>query len=620
MVLYAAVVALVAFGLSYETIIVNDGQIYWEMSRAFASRGDYEVHNGLHLVQSPELWINHTVYRAGRLYAKYPPLYSVVAALPYRAFGLRGLYALNGLFLGSSVVTFYALARRMMNERRALCAALGLPFCAALFSYALWELPHLVSEGFLLAGLLAWESAVRGRGRSATVSGILAGLCFGLSVGVRVQNLLSTAIALTLGALYARDRARTAIAMSLPFGLCVAAMGVANSQRFGSPNPFSYGPPGLIGSPAYLETSAYIQQPHFLMTWAWIGALALTALFWPRLERKARIGALGLAIALLFAVPQLRNTVVHLASTASSLLLNATFASTGWFDTADTGYYIEKALLGCAPVVVLGLIAIGSQAVRPSRPILQVASGMVLITLLFLSVRNPNPHTDSSAMGPFSFTPRYLVDVTPLLYLMAWERSKDVAFRSSHVAIGAAVAIALTLYFVFTGPEDRPLSKQAILLCLPIALAVALAVAQLSYERTKKRSWNDAASLTFMLCLAFGIASTLGEDTMAMTDLGAFGDRWHRKIDAALPDRAVLVGDAHAKDSAYYTRAHKDVIVVDASADLGASLLDTLQAIRRAGYPIYYFGSGRTKYPQLAIAYDEVQVTTNPDMWRLDPK
>lgn len=618
---FSTALAALCFATTREEIIVNDGEIYWEMARSFWERGDFEVPNDLDVINSPELWINHTVLRHGKLYAKYPPLFSVLAALPYRALGLRGLYALNAVSLCATTLAYYALASRLMRPMRAFVSALGLPIFAALLSYAMWEMPHMLSAALLIAGLVCWDSSVRAEGRPALWWALAGGLAFGLCMGVRVQNLFPVVAALGLAWRRARSRYRTTIGLLAPVAGCAAAMTVANHQRFGQLTPFSYGPPNFIGSPVYAETSAHLLEPHFLLTFAWLGCGAALAFRRSLLRRRTGHILVALLTVVALATPPIRTTLLQMAGTVTSLTLNATVCGTGWFDPELTAGYVEKALLGCTPLLVIGLLTLPRHFARAKEPALQAITWIILVTFLFMATRDPDPRSERGAMGAFSFTPRYLFDLMPLLYLLTWEGSQSLRIRTWQVATGAAFGLACLAYFVLVGPQDTLQSKQAVILCLPVGLAAALALAYLWNELEENAVCAQLAlGLTFCLCLFYGAASTIGEDCMALRHLAAGTNRWQLAVDAVLPARAVVVGYSHARDSVYYTRKNKHVTLVDASADGGERLLETLRAFRKRGIAIYYFGYGLDKYEQLASEYWYVMVTSDPMMWRLDPK
>src|SRR5580698_6055226 len=155
---YAGVFAAIAFALTRPVLLVNDGQMYFEMARSMR-HGTLEFYNGLDLVDSPELWMQNAVKRGPHLFAKYPPLFGVLAAAPYALFGIRGLYLLNAVGFWFAVLAFHEIARRALGPSRALVATALLPFAVPLVPYMLMELPHLVALALFLWAVVLWDDA-----------------------------------------------------------------------------------------------------------------------------------------------------------------------------------------------------------------------------------------------------------------------------------------------------------------------------------------------------------------------------------------------------------------------------------------------------------------------------
>ena len=78
---YASIFAVTAFAVTRPVLLVNDGQMYFEMARSMR-HGSLEIDNGLDIVDSPELWMQNSVKLGRHLIAKYPPLYAVLSVGP----------------------------------------------------------------------------------------------------------------------------------------------------------------------------------------------------------------------------------------------------------------------------------------------------------------------------------------------------------------------------------------------------------------------------------------------------------------------------------------------------------------------------------------------------------
>jgi 4-amino-4-deoxy-L-arabinose transferase-like glycosyltransferase len=266
---YATVLASAAFALSRPVLIVNDGHMYFEMARSMR-HGTLEFYNGLDVVDSPELWMMHAVQRGPHLYSKYPPLYAVVAVVPYALLGIRGMYLLNAAGFVGTVLACYALARRVLSPSRAILATWLLPLVVPLLPYVLMEVPHLVALALFLWAVVQWDDARQSaEPRAATWKGFAAGLLAGLAFGVRLPDVIVAAPLFVIAFFHARHRARTLGGLSTGFGLCLLAVAAFNVQRFGSPNPFSYGPSdSTFGAPYPEESPSFFLHPALVVDFA----------------------------------------------------------------------------------------------------------------------------------------------------------------------------------------------------------------------------------------------------------------------------------------------------------------------------------------------------------------
>jgi hypothetical protein len=608
--LYGAVVAAIAVSFAHPVLLVNDGDTYMEMARSMR-HGRLEVPNGLDVVASPELWLINTVERGAHLYPKYPPLYGVLAALPFALFGIRGMYLLDALAFAATVPGVYLLARRMLRPSHALTATLLLPFAVPLVPYLLIELPHLLSLAFVVGAVVLWDRSRRAReGSRAAWLGLGSGLMLGLAVGVRLQNVVAVVPLLGVGFFHARRARRTFVGMGLGLAPCLAAIGAINMQRFGTPNPFSYGP----AIPE--ETAEYFLRPAFLgVTAVVVGALLAARRM--RATRSATIaGALGLA--LLVALSPLRVVAGRMAATTASVLLNASIAGAGWATPEYTHDWMDKALLPSAPFLVLGLVGVLACCARRAPPLPTALAWLVVSSLLFLSVRDPDPRSGHGAMGFFFLNPRYLVDIMPALYLLAWRQVRGLRMGRRAVGLGVVAGAAL-LVRLGTDVDDFSPYKIALLTDGSIALA---ALALLAYLARRSRFGAPALAVAVALTHGYAVACTLGEDSLAYATLGSLFEGWGRRASAATPEKVALVGWGFAKDPVFYLRAEKTMVTIDAERDGAASLADTLDAFSQRGMVPYYYGYGveleDVVRPRLEGRYRPVEVLREPPLWRLE--
>jgi hypothetical protein len=613
---YAGVFAAIAFALTRPVLLVNDGQMYFEMARSMR-HGTLEFYNGLDLVDSPELWMQNAVKRGPHLFAKYPPLFGVLAAAPYALFGIRGLYLLNAVGFWFAVLAFHEIARRALGPSRALVATALLPFAVPLVPYMLMELPHLVALALFLWAVVLWDDARRSdhlghAARSAVLAGLLAGFAF----GVRIQDVVLAFPLVAIGFFHSRHRRAVLGGMLAGFGACVLAIAAFNLQRFGSANPFSYGPhESALGAPVPEEGVSFFLRPAFVAWTVTVTGALLVA------RRCARAGAAWLCVlaasAVVVAVPSLRDVAHRSIAALASMTLNASVAGAGWSSPDTTLGWIDKALLSSTPFAVLGLVGVVAVTARRAPPLQTALGWMAVSLLLFLSARDPDPRTLRSTIGFLSLSPRYLVEIMPGLYLLAWDRLRNVRFAPVHLALGIAVAGALFEIMRSTGPDELVPAKTALILTGSIVAAALLASAYLA-----RRSPAGAVALGALVALTNGYAAAciFAEDSRCLRGMAATYEQWGERILGVMPEpRVALVGWRFAKDAVFHVRARKPVIVVDPSVDEGAALASTLDALVAHGVTPYYFGLGLERAaPLVGDRYSAVPVLGDPLLWRLE--
>jgi hypothetical protein len=622
--LYGAILGTCAFCVARPVFLVNDGHMYMEMARSMG-HGSLEVDNGLDAVDSPELWLRHSVKRGAHLYAKYPPLYAVLAALPYAWLGVRGMYLLNAIGLAFVVPAVYVLARRLLSPVRAFAAALLFPLVVPVIPYALMELPHVLSAALVVWAIVLWDESLRasGRGRASWLGGA-AGLLAGVALGVRVQDLVLIAPLLAIGCARARGRFWRSVPPLLAFagalGACLVVVGAFNVARFGSASPLSYGnaiaPP--VGQPTIeSETTSYFFRPDVAIAAAVpLGLLAAAPLF----RRRPRLGlpAAG-AIALLLLAPGVRSTLSRMVGAASSLILNASVAGAGWSTPFWTFGWMSKALLASTPFLVLGLWGVVSSCARPARRLPRALAWMAAATIVFLALRDPDPRMGRGSMVFLSLSPRYLVDLFAGFYLLAWRTLRDIPFRRAHWAAGAAAASGLFAFMWVTGPDEGAPFKQAIISTGSIGVAVLLAIAIGTFGARRGAVVASAVAFLVVLANGYACACVFAEDSRAILREAATHQVWGERVLAAIPARAAIVGWRFGKDPILHLRSERPVLIVEPWVDGGETLASTLDALEIKGIGAYYFGAElELANPWLEGRYRTVPVLDDPLLWRLD--
>jgi hypothetical protein len=613
---YAGVFAAVAFALTRPVLLVNDGHMYFEMARSMR-HGTLELDNGLDLVDSPELWIHNAVKIGPHLFSKYPPFYGVLAAVPYELFGVRGLYLLNAIGFVVALVGFHELARRVLGPSRAMVATLLLPFSLPLVPYMLMEIPHLVALAPLVWAVVVWDDARTSSDRARAVRlGVTAGLLAGLAFGVRMQEAVLTLPLVAVGAFHSRHKGAVIGGLAGGLVVCLAAVSAFNLRRFGSVNPFTYGPhEAALGAPLAEESVGFFLRASPIV----VGAVAVGVLLAVRRCARASSAALVIAVgaAVLAAVPASREVAMRMIATTASLTLNASIAGAGWSSPDTTFGWIDKALLSSTPFLVLGLVGLVSSTARRAPPLQSALAWMSVALLLFLSVRDPDPRTERGATGFLSLSPRYLIEIMPALYLLAWDRLRSVRLGPTQFVAGAVGGVALFVFMQSTGQDDLVPAKSSL-----IVTGSIVAAGLLVWVDATRRGAARAMALGLLVALTNGYAAAciFAEDSRCLRGMAAVYERWGDRILAAMPEpRLALVGWHYAKDPVYQVRATRPVIIVDPSVDDAASLPETLDALVARGVTPYYFGLELDRIaPHLDGRYRTVPVLSDPLLWRLD--
>ncbi|MFH2006766.1 MAG: glycosyltransferase family 39 protein [bacterium] len=623
-ILYAGFVCVMAGAAAHSATSMIDGNVYFEMARQMTARGSYEVPNGLEVVDSGTLHLGNTVQIGRHLIAKYPPLYSLLAAPFYALFGLAGLVGMNILSLGLVIVAFFVLARRLFDDRQAFYCALALPFATPLFLYSVVVLPHLVAAALVLWSLtLAVVAQDAETPRPAFLWGLAAGLLGGLAVGVRLQDILPAAVLLYLLARRAQRPWAAPAGMLAGLSLCIGAMGLLNLWRFGSLNPISYGPAGHRGSPIGLETSGFLlERPAYLVLIALL--LAIVLLFRGTTgHRRAvllRLGAAALGVLVIVAIPALRVVTEQLLRSGFGLLVDASLLVHGFAEPITFHGLIYKSLLQASPLLVLGLGAAVWYSLRRAPFPVSAAALTCLLFCGFLATRHLDPGRLGNVLGIAAFGTRYLVEVYALLFLLACTvvaggRPLTSAPRSGPALAGLAVGLAGLWWLAWSAPEQNPPLKRLVILYASLGVAALLVVGLLRWRR---RDRPGLLSAMMVVSLLYAAAVTVFQDTRRVLEITGIHSGWLKKMDPVLPRRLVLVGQGGAMHGAHPIREGRAVVLVDASIDQGRDLERVLSAFEARAYPVYYFGLGLEKLrPRLDRTHVITPVLRDPLLWKL---
>jgi hypothetical protein len=521
---------------------------------------------------------------------------------------------LNALALAAIVPTFYAVARRVLPKRAALLSAIGLPFVVPMFSYALMELPHLVSAELVVAAILSFSFAARRSDpRAAFGSALGAGLLVGLAMGIRLQNVTIAGVLVAIGFLRARQRWHVTAGQLAGQLVCLAAMAAFNKARFGVANPFSYGTTPLAPNVDSEKASYFVSSPAVVLALGFPFALVFAARR-ARFARRGELVAMFVALASALAWSPLRHQLWRMFR----LVCVVVVSSTSFVDEppSRTFTWFNKTLLTSAPLLAIGLLGMVRCMVKRSAIVLETAAWSCLAMLTFLSTRDPDPGSEASAIGFFGLSPRYLADLFPLFLLLAAWMLRRVRLGRECVVAAAVASVPLLYLFLRTdGDLDPP--RAWLLLTGSLVLASTAALAWVVWRARPRLA--PLVSVVVGVCVAYGcVVTTLG-DSRALFQMAECDERWSRAIMAATPQRFALVGWDNAKDAVYAVRGRRDAVFVNAAIDDSERLRATLRALAADGRPIYFFGIGLDRVaPLVDPEFRVVPVLTDPLLWRFD--
>jgi hypothetical protein len=433
-------------------------------------------------------------------------------------------------------------------------------------------------------------------------------------MGIRLQNITIAGTLLALGLFRARRPVAVTVAQAVGQAVCLAAMAAFNRARFGVANPFSYGT-NPFGANVYPENASYFVSS--LAVPAALGypyALVLAL----RRSRHARNGERAATFAVLMAVlawSPLRVQLWRMFRSACVL----TVSTTAFLDEppSTTFSWLNKSLLMSTPLLVIGLAGTVRIVVKRSPIVLEAAAWSCLAMFTFLATRDPDPASNASSVGFFSLSPRYIVDLLPLLMLLATYTLRRVKLGRAHVIAAVSVGVPLLYLFLRTDGDGDP-PRAWMILTGSLVLAAALLASYVAWTATPRFAWF--VSVSSGACVAYACLMTMLGDSRALFQMAECDARWSRQVMAVTPQRFALVGWDNAKDPVYAVRARRDVVFVNASVDDGERLRATLRTLEADGRPIYFFGVAIDRVgPLVAPDFHAVPVLLDPLLWRFDP-
>ena len=485
------------------------------------------------------------------VYSVSPPLYAPIA-LPFAAFGVRGLIALQVLSFLVCAYLVFGFVRRETGRDGLAWLALG-TFGVASFTieYAQGIWPQALAMMLVMAAV---DLTSRLRGGAALWLAPLAGLCAGLAAGVRYQNLaIAGLLAVTLLWCARGRRVRVIAAFVLGCAIPLAASAAMNARRFDSWNPVSKGAAYRSGRyvfPDQGRSPVTAIAEGFAVTWARV----VDQSTWPEFPDAHHRSIM----------PKDPRTGVFRIQGA-----------------------LKKALLQSAPWVIVPLIALGLAWRRrttippPMRRELRALSVVVAGVLGMFAVNGFARHEG------WAFNQRYLLELMPLfavgfgLALAQSERAPP--WRPA--VLGGLLAI-LVAVVVFKLPSFE-VARHIVLMKLPLAIAAAIAGLWLLGRAGRVRAGMVAAALGAGLGWAASVH--VGDDLASSRRLRDLNAYRLELVEDAIPaqPRSAVFAWANTKDALGPLVLERDIVILDPWLDGGRDARKLLDALLAQGRVVY---------------------------------
>ena len=581
--------ALCLFGLTRQGHSAEsvDVRTYIEMMRGVAEHGLPYLDNGpadrLTVLRAP--W---NIAMNGHFWGIYGPLYPYLAAPFLLVGGLRLVSVATFMLTSATALVTFLLARRFLRDEwyataSAISSVAATPLIAKSVELTAYPLAVVFAAASTYAILVAVGERGRKRIQASAVAGVVCAfatsshlLCFPMSVAL----IGALALCDTSDASDHRGPAwlaRTPLAGFRPTRATVLSAGVAgatmalftmpvaflNHRRFGTWNPFTYGPTPWRGS----DENGVVDQTiggHLRYAAPVLGVVLVAALvvFIVRALRPGRVLPLVLGAVCctpLAVVPILRVRAFAFARTAFAYVVDQSLVTLEPpYTRLPTGFghlsggWLVKSTLQCTPLLLLVLALPKLEAKKRQETFVLLAPCVALFGYLALRANLPL----HSALGfPWVYI-RYTLPGLPMLLTVAFSVARETAPAQRDWIVAGVTALVAGGWGLFVG-NDEPIIEQTILLILPLVAAVAAVVAVLAHRRGILRP----AIAAFLVAVAGGV----GIGTSSFHDLHAnlIGKVWcdHRNDVMAkiAPQRFALLGYLLPMEPALALRSERDV-------------------------------------------------------------
>jgi hypothetical protein len=486
--------------------------------------------------------------------ATVPPLYAPLA-LPFSFLGWRGLVLLNTLgFLAVTALVFFATSRHAADPRTAWLAAGTFALGGYALEYAIGLWPHMVSAALTTAAVVLAGRVRDGAGLGwAAVAGGLAGL----AAGVRYQNVLVVGL-VGLGLLLLGSRR---IAATACYGLGAAAPLAAaawmNHHRLDTWNPISKG----AGYLPDVSLGTLLSAQHGVVRQLWGRVVDHSA---------AYIGA--------------NWGFIRVDPATGAPLI---------------GDVLKKAWLQSAPWLLVALAFLALAWVTTGRLRPECRRESRALGLVVFGVLGGFSLAGNRSDG-LNFNQRYLIELVPLCAIaFAWALD-GIRLRTDRTLLGFGLGGLAAWTALRWLPQTPALVLQ---LYLPVGLAAALAGAWLLAIQRAPRPWIPGALAALAgASLGWALVVHVGAD---LRESLTFRQRKLNIVNAlspVVPSRSAIVIFGNPKDALAPLQLDRDVVIVDAGLDRGATAPEMVQALLAQGRRVFLFATGVPRPMVAALA------------------
>lgn len=230
---------LVTFLVTEPGFLSPDAGAYHIMASSFEATGGFDIENGYAGSESPLLQMIHFRPHEGRLVSQYPEFWTALASIFYPWLGYQGFFFISALsFLGVVYFT-WSLGRELFDSwETGTLAAFILVFGSFMGVWSQSSYPHVFST---LLMLTVCRALLQGAKSGGLLWFVLAGISFGISLGVRTDSFLLVAPLVVFFVFWPKTRWQQVAAFFGGAFPWLAILSWINYVKFGRWSFLSYG-------------------------------------------------------------------------------------------------------------------------------------------------------------------------------------------------------------------------------------------------------------------------------------------------------------------------------------------------------------------------------------------